>query len=143
MISSTYSPPVDIASKRNDQLMAPVKDLAKEKPKIVLSPEKSRQLYDNAQTEEEKKAKKVAGEFVSILFNMLFKQMEATVEKTGFLDGGKGEEMFRSFVTEEYSKMASSQTSFALTHRVYENLYDSMSKRVTPKADGKPIEAIG
>ncbi|OIO33591.1 MAG: hypothetical protein COS94_02275 [Candidatus Hydrogenedentes bacterium CG07_land_8_20_14_0_80_42_17] len=95
---------------------------------IVRSPEESQRLYESAKTPEEQKIKKTADEFVSILYGMLFREMDKTVERTGLLDGGKTEEMFRSFVFDEYAKNASSNTGTVLNNRIYEMLYEANSK---------------
>lgn len=101
--------------------------------RVVRSPEDARTLYESASTEEEKKTRDTATEFVSILYGMLFKEMDKTVERTGLLDGGKTEEMFRSFVLDDYAKAASGQQNNILTHRVYESLYEANSKIVKPE----------
>jgi len=95
---------------------------------IVRSPEESQRLYESAKTPEEQKIKKTADEFVSILYGMLFREMDKTVERTGLLDGGKTEEMFRSFAFDEYAKNASSNTGTVLNNRIYEMLYEANSK---------------
>ncbi|MBL4889005.1 MAG: rod-binding protein [Candidatus Lindowbacteria bacterium] len=126
---------------KNDKQMNAVQAILNnpgdEGPKLLRSAADSRKLYENASTPEEKKAKKVADEFIATLFNMLFKEMDKTIERTGFLDGGEAENMFRSFVHDEYAKQASSQSGFGLNHRIYENLYESTARRVEPGEIGK------
>lgn len=112
-------------------------------PRLLRGPEGARELYESASTPEQKKIKKTADEFVSVLYGMLFKEMDKTVEKTGFLDGGKTEEMFRSFVLDEYSQKASSQTPNPLTHRVYEMLYEASSARRPAQNGIAADEAVG
>jgi Rod binding domain-containing protein len=105
--------------------------------------ESARELYESASTPEEKKIRETSDEFVSILYGLLFKQMESTVERSGFLDGGKTEEMFRSFTLDEYAKTASSQNANPLTHRVYEMLYEaSAARRATPGAGAARPSAV-
>jgi len=99
---------------------------------VIRSTENSRQLYESAKTEEEVKLKATADEFVSILYGMLFKQMDSAVPKSGFMTGGKAEEMFQSMILDEHSKSASAQGNNPLAHRIYEMLYDSTSKKVPP-----------
>ena len=89
---------------------------------ILASPEEVRRLFENPETPEEQKLKETATEFVSILFGMVFKEMDKTVERTGFLDGGQYEEMFRSKILDEYAKKASGQQGNELAHRVFEML---------------------
>lgn len=100
--------------------------------KLIRSTEKSRELYESAATEEEVKLKATADEFVSILYGMLFKQMDSAVPKSGFMSGGKAEEMFQSMILDEHSKSASSQGNNPLAHRIYEMLYDKTSRKEPP-----------
>jgi len=109
---------------------------------IVRSLEEAAKLYENASTPEEQKLKDTASEFTSLLFGMMFQEMDKTVERTGLLDGGRTEEMFRSFVYNEYSKSASRQSSMSMTHRIYEQLYDAtVKKKASPAAAGLSVEA--
>lgn len=105
-----------------------MKNIADVKVNVVKSPEEARKHYESASTPEEKKIKKTADEFVSILYGMLIREMDKTVDRTGFLDGGKTEEMFRSFVYDEYAKEASQQRGSILNHKVYEMLYNANAK---------------
>lgn len=103
--------------------------------RVLRSVESAAHLYDSARTPEEKKIKETADEFVSTLYSMLFKEMDKTVERTGLLGGGHTEEMFKSFVLDEYAKQASSQGSNnPISHRIYEMLYDANSRHVPPTA---------
>jgi Rod binding domain-containing protein len=112
--------------------------------RITASPDEARRLYENPATPEEQKIKETATEFVSILFSMVFKEMDKTVERTGFLDGGKYEEMFRSQILDEHAKRASGQQGNELAHRVYEMLRHAA---VRPPADGatapKGLDLVG
>lgn len=56
-----------------------------------------------------KRLRETADEFGAILYRMLLKQMRATVEKSGLLDGGRGEEIFRDFLDDEYARSAGRQ----------------------------------
>lgn len=107
--------------------------------KVVRKTEEARALYNSASTPEQQKLKDTADEFVSILYSMLFKQMDATVPKSGFLDGGKAEEMFKSMIINDYAKTASSQGQNPLAHRIYEMLYDSTAARRPEQLAAEPI----
>lgn len=106
----------------------------------ILPEDKLRRLYDSASTPEEKKMKDTANEFVSILYGMMFKEMDNAVQRTGFLDGGHTEETFRSMVLDDYAKTAASQGSNPMAQRIYEMLYAANSKRVDSGA-GAPAAA--
>lgn len=93
--------------------------------RIVRSPEDAARLYEKANDPELKKIRETADQFVSILYSMLFKEMDKTIERTGLTGGGKTEEMFQSFVLDEYAKSASSQNANnPVSHRIFEMLYE-------------------
>lgn len=93
--------------------------------RVVRSPENAARLYEKANDPELKKIRETADQFVSILYSMLFKEMDKTIERTGLTGGGKTEEMFQSFVLDEYAKNASSQNSNnPVSHRIFEMLYE-------------------
>ncbi len=134
MIDARYASLQERASavRRSAGSPAPEESSASDAPsslRIVRSPEQAARLYEQASTPEQRKIRETADDFVSILFGMLFKEMDKTVERTGFLDGGETEEMFRSFVYDEYAKKASTQGGNVLTHRVYEMLYEANASR--------------
>jgi Rod binding domain-containing protein len=138
-------PPTDVSDVEGARLQTRIESLRERTASTgtpaarrVRGVESARELYENASTPEEKKIRETSDEFVSILYGMLFKQMESTVDRTGFLDGGKTEEMFRSFTLDEYAKKASSQNSNPLTHRVYEMLYEASAARRSMPASTTP-----
>ncbi|MEK8023210.1 MAG: rod-binding protein [Candidatus Hydrogenedentota bacterium] len=106
--------------------------------KVIRSIDKSRKLFESASTPQEVKMKETASEFVSILFGMMFKEMDKAVQRTGFLDGGTTEETFRSMVLDDYAKNAANQGANPMTHRIYEMLYDANSRRADFPEDGGP-----
>ncbi|RMH55208.1 MAG: hypothetical protein D6679_12120 [Candidatus Hydrogenedentota bacterium] len=111
---------------------ASVPKATKEGVNIIRSRDAARRLYESASTPREKELKKVADSFVSLLYNLLFKQMDQTVERTGLLDGGPMEETFRPFLLEKYAESAASQKNFDLNYRMYEYLYESNARRDVP-----------
>ncbi len=60
----------------------------------------------------EDKIKKVAEEFESLFLDIVVKAMRKSVVKSGFMDGGFGEDMYGSMLDTEYAKlMANSGTT--------------------------------
>ena len=47
--------------------------------------------------------------FESVFLQMLLKSMRSTVNKSGFLDGGKGEEIFTGMMDQNFAEAASRQ----------------------------------
>lgn len=60
--------------------------------------------YLNPKDVDRQKLKESAQQFEAVFFKQLVEQMDKTVERTGFLSGGQGEEMFRSMMFDEISK---------------------------------------
>lgn len=105
--------------------------------RLVRSPEDAARLYEKANDPELKKIRETADQFVSILYSMLFKEMDKTIERTGLTGGGKTEEMFQSFVLDEYAKSASTQNANnPVSHRIFEMLYERTA--ATRPAAGAP-----
>jgi len=61
-------------------------------------------------------------EFESLFVNMMLKEMRATVEKSGLIDGGQAEEIFSDMLYDEYAKDMSKNAGFGLADAVYVEL---------------------
>jgi|GEM_PF-1014023 len=60
-------------------------------------------------SDESAKLKGLAKDFESIFVGIMLKSMRDSVQKSGFLDGGNGEDIFRELLDQEYSKSISAQ----------------------------------
>lgn len=85
---------------------------------------------------EMRRMREAADEFSGILYRMLMKQMRATVEKTGLLDGGQTEEVFRDFLDGEYAKEAAGRSGGAVSLGVFEQALDAYEASAR---SGRPI----
>lgn len=86
---------------------------------------KLEQVSENGFGEKEsKKLLKACEEFEAYFLYIIMKEMRKTVPKTGFIDGGKSEEIFRDMLDEEIAKkMAKSeQNSFGIANMIYKQL---------------------
>ena len=72
------------------------------------------------------KLKNASCEFESVFLTKMFEIMDSTVEKTGFLSGGKNEKMFKTMMYQEISKNIASNpdTSIGLAKQIYEQMKD-------------------
>lgn len=72
------------------------------------------------------KLKKTAQEFEAVFITQLLNTMESTVEKTGFLSGGRIENKFHSmlnqYIAQDIAK--SPHANFGLAKQVYEQMKD-------------------
>lgn len=61
-------------------------------------------------------------EFEAIFVKMMLSEMQKTVEKSGLVDGGFGEEIFSGMLTDEYSKTMAQNANFGLADSLYRQL---------------------
>ncbi len=69
--------------------------------------DRSSKLYDQCQ------------EFESIFVNMMLKEMRASVNKSGLIDGGQAEDIFEDMLYDEYAKDMTKSAGFGLADSVY------------------------
>lgn len=67
-----------------------------------------------ASAKERAKIGQLAEEFESMFLEIVFKTMRASVEKSGFMDGGNAEEIYRSMLDTEYAKSMAAQRQTGL-----------------------------
>jgi len=79
-------------------------------------------------------------EMESLFLTHLLKEMRATVEKSGFIDGGQAEEIFTSLLDMELSKKMSAAGGIGLSAILLEQLGGKAPKYDNP--DSERIEEI-
>lgn len=77
---------------------------------------------------QDEKLKRVSQEFESVFISQMLNMMDKTVERTGFISGGKGEEKFKSMMNQYIAKdIASSPTaSIGIAKQMYEQMRKSI-----------------
>lgn len=73
-------------------------------------------------TKEKEKLEEACKDFESIFVNQLMKSMRKTVNKTGLIDGGRGEEIFQSMLDEEYSKEIAKEGRLGISDMLFRQL---------------------
>jgi peptidoglycan hydrolase FlgJ len=58
-------------------------------------------------------------EFESLFVNMMLKEMRKTVDKSGLIDGGHGEEIFQDMLYDEYAKDMTKAANFGMADKIY------------------------
>lgn len=81
--------------------------------------------------------RKSAKDFESIFVGMMLKSMRASIQKSGFLDGGNAEDIYKSMLDQEYSKMMSETGRMGLADTIERQL----SRAAGWEIGGKPGEA--
>ena len=66
--------------------------------------------------------RKSAKDFESIFVNMMLKSMRSSVQKSGFIDGGNAEEIYRGMLDQEYSQMMSKTDRIGLASTIERQL---------------------
>ena len=76
----------------------------------------------------------------SLFLSYLLKEMRNTVDKSGFITGGKGEEIFTSLLDVEYAKQMSSAGGIGLASILMQQLGSSSESKKdsgTPEGEGE------
>jgi peptidoglycan hydrolase FlgJ len=72
--------------------------------------------------------KKVAREFESLMVNEMLKSMRATTGKDSLLSGGRGEEIYRSLLDQEYAQAIASQRTLGMAKFIEQQLIRTEKK---------------
>ncbi len=78
--------------------------------------------------------RKVAEEFESLFLGIVLKSMRDTVQKSGLIDGGNAEDIYRSMLDEEYSKMMAAQRHTGLADSIEASMLGMQPKGETLQA---------
>lgn len=90
-------------------------------------------LLKKAQDEkDDKKLMETCRNLEAVFVNMMFKQMQNTVQKTGLADGGFAEDMYNDMLTDKYSEEATKGSGLGLAQIMFKQL----SKNKTNKSEG-------
>ena len=65
---------------------------------------------------------RACNEFESVFIAFLLKEMRATVDKSGLIDGGKSEQLYESMMDAELSRELASAGGFGLAKMLYDQL---------------------
>ena len=77
---------------------------------------------NGAANENERKAKDACKEFEALFINMMLKELRATVNKSGLMDGGKAEELFTSLMDTQMSREMAAQGGIGLAEMLYRQM---------------------
>ncbi len=84
---------------------------------------------------DKEQVKKLSEEFEAIFLEIVLKSMRESIPKSKLIDGGNGEEIFRSMLDSEYAKSLASQRSTGLADSIQSHLLGLI-------AGGKPANII-
>lgn len=84
------------------------------------------------------KLRKATDEFEEIFVTMMLKEMFKNLGKTGFLDGGKHEEMFRDMLVQERAKDLAKHAKFGLGDQMFKQFQRVLTDKSLPPDSLKP-----
>ena len=76
---------------------------------------------------------KAAQDFESLFLDMVLKSMRETVQKSGFMDGGNSEEIYRSLLDSEYAKIMAANNGTGLSESIVKQFAKKVGQSVDPK----------
>ncbi len=76
----------------------------------------------NPTVHKEDKLKSACIDFETIFISKLLNGMRKTINKSGFIDGGIGEEIFTDMLYDEYAQTIAKQGGFGLADMIYKNI---------------------
>ena len=76
---------------------------------------------------------KACAEMESLFIYQLFKEMRASIPKSGFISGGKGEDVYQSMLDSELAKELSKRSSLGLASILQSQLKGTGRKEITEK----------
>jgi len=80
------------------------------------------------------KVRKAAEDFESIFLEIVMKSMRDSVQKSGLIDGGNAEDIYRSMLDSEYSKVLAAQRNTGLSANIEAQLLTALGKQSVPSA---------
>jgi len=90
----------------------------------------------NSLSPELKKLKQATEDFEQIFVNMMLKEMNKGLGKTGFLDGGDYEKAFKDMLVDERAKQMSANGSFGLAKMMYKQLEQHVVAPLSSRTSG-------
>lgn len=86
---------------------------------------------------DDKALKKVCSDFESIMLNMMFKEMKATVQKSEFIPEDSGTKIFDSMLDEKLMDEASKGKGLGLGDMLYKQLSKQLKSTYKPVSEGE------
>lgn len=93
----------------------------------------ARRLEEAARNKDDRELKKACQEFEAIMLDMLFRQMKATIIKSGLVEEDPGREIFETMLDEELMEQASKRGSLGLADMLYKQLSRQYGISPSPK----------
>ncbi len=112
------------------QNLQSVDDGVAEKAKLL---QRQKNATNGLSEKQLKQAKKVSQDFEGLFIGMMVKSMRDSVVNDKLTGGGRGEEVFRSLLDQEYVAAAVKRGGFGLAKQIEKDIIRQESRRVSPK----------
>ena len=89
-------------------------------------------IKDHTADKDDPRLRTACAEMESLFLSHLLKELRATVDKSGFIDGGQAEEIFTSLLDAEISKKMSAAGGIGLSAILLEQLTGKAPSKVNP-----------
>ena len=83
---------------------------------------KIRQSYERTPEQRIAAVKEQCVELETELVKIMVSQMFKTINKTGFIDGGAGEEMFKGMLHDQYAESLSKNSNLGIAEQIYKQI---------------------
>lgn len=90
---------------------------------------KDPQAIAGQKAESAEQIKKISQDFESLFMEIVLKSMRSTVSKSGLMDGGNGEDVFRSMLDSEYAKSMAGQGPSGIAASIENQLLGILRER--------------
>lgn len=90
-------------------------------------------------TENGGRLKKACAEFEALFINQLLKELRATVEKSGLMDGGQAEEVYTGMMDAEIARDLASKGGIGLAAILYRQLNPASAEPLETPAVAAPV----
>jgi flagellar protein FlgJ len=82
-----------------------------------------------------KKVKELAKDFESIFLEQMLRTMRSSIQKSGLVDGGNAEEIYRSMLDSEYAKLMAGEGGAGLAQMIERQLLQTMGVKSEASSD--------
>ena len=95
-------------------------------------------VYSDSLRSRDEDLRKLSEDFESLFLDIVLKSMRKSVQKSGFIDGGNAEEMYRSMLDSEYAKIMAEDRMTGMSEIIFKQLGDlNPPKRYVANQYGK------
>ncbi len=97
--------------------------------------------FDKVKNPDRAELRKISEDFESLFMGIVVKSMRQTVQKSGLMDGGNGEDIFSSMLDDEYAKIMASERHTGIADNIEEFLLRSYGQK--PELETAMEKAVG